>query len=133
MNSLNNSAEALKDRFVEEQKYIQSYVALLERKTSLDAGAVNEVISIVEKYSLGDGVNILGSVDRLSITSRQNFNGRYIRLNENNKHLTTHSSYWYRYDASQLPLINERLQQLIPDIEKAIQDAETVFRTPNKT
>jgi hypothetical protein len=123
MSSLVNTADILRDRFIEEQKYIQSYIELLERKTSPDSIGIESVIEKLEKYKLGNGDEILNPKSKIRLVRTQTIHFNHLRLNKDDLKLQQ-AFYLYRYDANQLPLINANLQQLIPDIEKAIEEAK---------
>lgn len=98
MSSLNNSADTLRDRFIEEQEYVQRYIELLQRKISLDTGELYRVIDIVVEYGFADRKDLL-------------LKGRFLIGKS--------------YNAVDVQEIVSKLQRLKPDIQAALANAES--------
>jgi hypothetical protein len=97
MSSLNNSADPLRDRFIEEQEYVKRYIELLQRKISLDTGELYRVINIVVEYGFADRNNLL-------------YLGKFLMGKS--------------YDSADVQELVSKLQRLKPDIQAALADAE---------
>lgn len=104
MTDLNNSADTLRDRFIEEQEYVQRFIELLQRKTPLDTQEVNDIIHTLEK---------------LGIAKRETL-------------LSSGLSYGTAYELATLQELLSHLQQLKPAIEAAINDARQRISQINK-
>lgn len=103
MDSLNDSADALRDRFIVEQEYVRKCVDLLERRTSLNPLAINGVIGSLVRYGLAKEGDILKHGGMYGTVRGQ--------LNS----------------LADLQKVNLKLQALKPGVQKALEEAQTSY------
>lgn len=96
MSSFNNSADALRDRFIEEQEYVQRYIELLQREISPVKVGIYRIVNTLEEYSLAERNSLYKGV----------------------------SLYDKSYGSVEAQDFLSSLQRLKPDIQAALTDAE---------
>jgi hypothetical protein len=88
--------DALRDRFIEEQEYVQRYIELLQRKISLDTGELHRAINTLDEYGFERRENLYKGVLLFGKTPSS------VEIQE----------------------LLSNLQRVKPDIQKAITEAE---------